>query len=91
MNIKEKLLASLDFEKIHQHMVAVGWKYWDSDDVPSIDRLKVTAHEIVDMILSTPRDNSSSSGGGFHAHKWTWETGIEYELIFAVDSASIDA
>lgn len=39
----EKLIANFDFEKVQKVMKCLDWQYWDSEETPSIERLKETA------------------------------------------------
>jgi hypothetical protein len=84
----EALLSRLNFEKIHQYMVAVNWGYGFENQVPSIDTLRETAREVLQQVATCDRPNSMCSTGGFLACKWTWDESMEYEINFVIEDAS---
>ena len=62
--IKE-ILDSFDFEKVRTYMHLVGWKYFDTPGVPSIQRLRETAEELLQNAAN--RGEGSWACGGFKA------------------------
>lgn len=86
--IRDRLIAQLNFEKIHAYMTAVNWTYGLEEKVPSVEELIKTASSVLDEVLHSPLDNSSCSTGGFHAFKHMWGSkNDEYEIMFAIEDA----
>ena len=61
--IKDEIFETIDFEKIHNHMVNVGWVWGGfSGSVPTIDELKKTLEKLIYEAI----DNKTTiSTGGF--------------------------
>lgn len=83
-----KIVASFDFQKVRNYMRLAGWTWGGDEHFPEIEELKTRAIDLLLTVSTSPRDNSSASCGGFHAHKWTWSDGQqELELLFAIEDA----
>jgi hypothetical protein len=92
----DEIIKYFDFESMHKAMVALDWKWHDSDGIPSYGMLVSAAIKI----LNDAYDNALERGKnyyiktrGFHARASTKEdTGEVYnlELIFEVTSWEVD-
>lgn len=83
----EQILSNFDFKKVHEYMLSQDWGWGFENVTPNVERLREQARELLEGVAADERENSSHSCGGFHAHKWTWNSGTEeLELIFAIDA-----
>ena len=60
--IKDEIFETIDFEKIHNHMVNVGWCWTTSGGVPTIQEIKKTLEK---LIYETIDKKATISTGGF--------------------------
>ena len=60
--IKDEIFETIDFEKIHNHMVNVGWVWTSSGGVPTIQEIKKTLEK---LIYETIDKKATISTGGF--------------------------
>ena len=60
--IKDEIFETIDFEKIHNHMVNVGWVWTTSGGVPTIQEIKKTLEK---LIYETIDKKTTISTGGF--------------------------
>lgn len=60
--IKDEIFETIDFEKIHNHMVNVGWVWTTSGGVPTIQEIKKTLEK---LIYETIDKKATISTGGF--------------------------
>jgi len=77
----EEIMNRFDFEKVHQYMVATGWKWWDQ--VPEMEDLRQTALRLLVEAKLDENDVTSVGTGGFRVYKLPW--GLE--LVFAMNRA----
>lgn len=77
----EEIMNRFDFEKVHQYMVATGWKWWDR--VPEMEDLRRTALRLLVEAQMDENDVTSVGTGGFRVYKLPW--GLE--LVFAMNRA----
>jgi hypothetical protein len=80
-------MDNFNFEAVHNHMISVNWEWanggWGrTNKVPTVDELRDRAKSLLIDVANSDLENSSSSTGGFHAHKWNWG---ELELVFAIE------
>lgn len=71
MNEIDDLIDNLDFKSIRKAMKALEWRYYDSDECPTIERLKGIAGRLLTEAYIAVRDGgqkkSSLGSGGFQA------------------------
>ena len=91
--IKDEIFETIDFEKIHNHMVNVGWVWTSSGGVPTIDELKKTLEKLIYEAI----DNKTTiSTGGFTVRYNEFQEDEEnphtigVNVVFYVTSASSD-
>ena len=60
--IRDEIFETIDFEKIHNHMVNVGWVWTTSGGVPTIQEIKKTLEK---LIYETIDKKTTISTGGF--------------------------
>ena len=60
--IKDEIFETIDFEKIHNHMVNVEWVWASSGGVPTIQEIKKTLEK---LIYETIDKKTTISTGGF--------------------------
>ena len=73
----------VNWKRIHAYMTLVGWK-WDGEVPADIHELQVTVSNLMHEINRSKRDNTSSSTGGFSINKWTFDSGVYYEITFDI-------
>ena len=76
-----EIMNRFDFEKVHQYMVATGWKW--HDQVPEMEDLRRTALRLLVDAQMDENDVTSVGTGGFRVYKLPW--GLE--LVFAMNRA----
>ena len=74
-----RIMMNFDFEKVHNHMKSVGWKW--RDEVTSIEELRFTAAHLLSEAIEDPQHVVSMGTGGFRVYKLPW--GLE--LVFAME------
>ena len=62
----QKLIDKMDFVEIQAAMKQMGWKYFDSDCPPSVERLKFSARSVLEGVLGG-EDSTEYYSGGFLA------------------------
>lgn len=82
----EEILNNFDFEKVHNIMVALDWK-WFGVGVPSVEDLKKQALELLNEICNY--DITSSSTGGLKAIKCDDYLELEF-IITSFDSIGLN-
>jgi hypothetical protein len=71
----DNLIERMDFKAIREYMQSVNWTWAGYLDTPSIDALKRTARNVLEIAASSPRENTLAATGGFVAYKFTWDGG----------------
>ena len=61
--IKSDLLESFDFQKAHEVMKLLDWRWAEIDSVPSPEQIKVAAEVLINDLLKDEYLVSVSSGG----------------------------
>ena len=74
-----QIIDRFDFQKVHNHMMETGWKWWD--EVPTLGDLKQTATRLLVEAQMDPQEVVSMGTGGFRVYKLPW--GIE--LVFSLN------
>lgn len=85
--VAEKLLGSFDFDRVHNVMVLLGWKWQRNglEHVPEVPELRESARELLDALIRQGHSGSISSGG-FVARRVTYtEEGLSLRLSFVVE------
>lgn len=88
----EKLIANFDFEKVQKIMKCLDWQYWDSEETPSIERLKETAISNLKSCCNSINNKQGKKkvvccAGGFVATARKYKDGeLCLELSFQIDS-----
>lgn len=81
-----EVIANFDFERVHEAMVALNWKWFDLADVPSINDLKESAYQRLSDAIKQAVDRNNtehqdigwiSNSGGLKATAWRDE---DYKL-----------
>jgi len=86
MQAIQNVLDNFNFNAVHEHMTSVKWGWGCDNLTPTVQELRAEAQRLLSGVALDPRENTSHSCGGFHAHKWTWNDGsVELELIFALE------
>ncbi len=82
----EEAFEVVNWKNIHAYMVINGWRYADINQTPTIDDLQATVMSLMQEIRRSTRDNTSTATGGFIVSKWTFDTGVHYEIVFNIAS-----
>ena len=91
--IKDEIFETIDFEKIHNHMVNVEWGWASSGGVPTIQEIKKTLEK---LIYETIDKKATISTGGFTVRYNEFQEDEEnphtigVNVVFYVTSASSD-
>lgn len=64
----EEVLDGFDFEKVQQVMRALDWKWFDSGEIPTIDRMRETVRDLYRHTLKF--GEGSCRTGGFRLQRW---------------------
>ena len=80
----EDAFEAVNWQNIHAYMVINDWKYAHVGQVPTVDHLQATVMDLSKEIRRSTRDNTSISTGGFVVSKWTFDTGVYYEVVFNI-------
>jgi hypothetical protein len=74
------VLDGFDFEKVHNVMTFLGWKWFTLDGVkvPSINQMKESCRELFEEVASGETDNMAS--GGFSVRKYGDNIVLEFIL-----------
>lgn len=71
------IIDNFDFTKVHEYMVSVGWKWWDSKtnemEIPEEYKLKTTARKYLKE--SFEQKLSRTGSGGFNVFRFSGEDG----------------
>jgi hypothetical protein len=81
-----EIIDRFDFEKVHAYMKLTKWHWAGSPEAPSIDEMKRTVCSLFYALQDRPRDNNKCSTGGFVLSYFTWDSGIEYNLTFSLET-----
>lgn len=87
----DTLIDNLDFKRIRKAMKALEWCYYDSDEYPTVERLKDVARRLLMEAYSTVREGEQKKctlgSGGFQAkaerHKKSGK--IYLSIMFVLD------
>lgn len=91
--IKDEIFETIDFEKIHNHMVNVEWGWASSGGVPTIQEIKKTLEKLIYEAIDK---KSTMSTGGFTVRYNEFQEDEEnphtigVNVVFYVTSASSD-
>ena len=91
--IKDEIFETIDFEKIHNHMVNVEWGWVSSGGVPTIQEIKKTLEKLIYEAIDK---KSTISTGGFTVRYNEFQEDEEnphtigVNVVFYVTSASSD-
>lgn len=80
----QKVIDNFDFQKVYNVMYHLGWTWFDSDDTPTIERMKENAVRLLKDISDYNGEYEyyySMSSGGFKATRYD----EHLELIFIVE------
>jgi hypothetical protein len=83
----DELIDNFDFEKVQAYMALTGWKYFDSENAPTIQQLKETARET--LIPVAEKKSRWSMFGGFRADRYEDEGQTELVLMFVAIENSV--
>lgn len=87
-SMREQLLDRLDYHKIRECMILLGWKYWGMQRSPTVEELRETAGSMLDVVMKSDKPSAGCSTGGFFAIKWTWDDVVVYQVLFALEDVS---
>ena len=91
--IKDEIFETIDFEKIHNHMVNVEWGWVSSGGVPTIQEIKKTLEKLIYEAIDK---KATISTGGFTVRYNEFQEDEEnphtigVNVVFYVTSASSD-
>jgi hypothetical protein len=66
----KEAMKCINFRRIHRTMKALNWVYHWEIKTPTVERLKITCQQLIDMVLKMvrehPRSSPDASTGGFY-------------------------
>lgn len=84
------IMDRFDFDRVRRVMEALNWTWWDSPEVPSLNRLRGTADELLEGVihhwLRTGEDRSHATGGFEARIRNIRDQSPELVLLFIVGS-----
>jgi hypothetical protein len=75
----DEITDEFQFEKVHQTMKALDWKWSGVDGVPSIGDLRRMARELLQELLRNDRYHLTGTGGLF-AYRIADTVGLRFEV-----------
>ena len=78
----DEIMRSFNFEKVHEHMVATDWKWFNGRDteVPDMEDLRVTARSLLSRAIYETAPVTNVGTGGFMVYKLPWGLRLAFEL-----------
>lgn len=89
----DEAINKFDYETVRTVMQRLDWKWWDTGDVPSVDRMKQMLHELGGIVINEVIKGKrySVTSGGFHVDGTTRDDGsCHFCLAFVVTDFSFD-
>lgn len=89
----EEIMDEFDFHFVHKMFVQNGWKYFNSDDTPSVSDLRRTARRLLQMVSEKPCDGVNYTNYGMFFVYFIEDTGekwLRMTLMFAPTEWGID-
>ena len=88
MEIIDDIMDNFDFDKVHEAMSLLGWRWWiretDSLDIPDIPRLRNRARGLMKEAMNSTQPEYDIATGGFQVHKETIEGEVFLSLSFVL-------
>lgn len=75
-----EIMYSFNFEKVHECMVVVDWKWGITEAVPTVDELEAMAQRLLIDALNSDRKYTVIECGGFRAVKDEDGLGLSFVL-----------
>lgn len=75
----DEILDEFDFEKVHRVMLALNWKWYDTEGIPSIADLRRMARSLLKQVVESKGIHSVGSGG-FTAYMHRGLLGLRFEI-----------
>jgi hypothetical protein len=82
-----EIMREFDFQRVHRTMTALGWTYLNEPTVPTVDRLRRTAK---DLLRELGKDTVQTSTGGFTAYIENVEGNDRIGLQFVVTEWEVE-
>jgi len=90
METIDDIMDNFDFEKVHEAMNLLGWRWWtqetDSLEIPDIPRLRKVARRLMQDAMGSHMPSYSTGTGGFQVDKTTEEGKVYLSLSFVLTS-----
>jgi hypothetical protein len=64
------IIENFDFNRVYATMKALDWKWWDSDDIPTIGKIVNVAEGLLWDAIKSDEKEVAFSTGGFRATKY---------------------
>lgn len=94
MNETEKqidyVMDNFNFEIVRLAMKLKDWKWADSDDSPTLEMLRETAHKLLQELVSRPEVNSVGTGGFVAFREKDSMNGNDIGLLFQLETVCTD-
>ena len=86
----DDIMDNFDFEKVHEAMTLLGWRWVDHDskafEIPEIIKLRKRARRLMQEAMDSSKAAYSIGTGGFQVHKTTEEGKVYLSLSFVLTS-----
>ena len=90
METIDDIMDNFDFEKVHEAMTLLGWRWVDHDskafEIPEISKLRKRARRLMQDAMGSHMPSYSTGTGGFEVDKETIEGEVYLSLSFVLTS-----
>ena len=90
MEIIDDIMDNFDFDKVHEAMLLLGWRWVNHDtqafEIPEISELRKRARGLMRNAIASSRDSYTTATGGFQVDKETIEGKVFLSLSFVLTS-----
>ena len=88
METIDDIMDNFDFEKVHEAMTLLGWRWVDHETkefhIPEISALRKRARRLMQDAMGSHMPSYSTATGGFQVHKTTEEGEVFLSLSFVL-------
>ncbi len=90
METIDDIMDNFDFDKVHEAMTLLGWRWVDHDtkafDIPHVSELRKRARRLMQEAMGSHMPEYSIGTGGFQVDKDTIEGKVYLSLSFVLTS-----
>lgn len=68
-DIINEILDNFDYKTMRKCMKKLKWTWYDSDEVPTVERIRSQAQSLLEHALASPKKNYTTGTGGLEVYK----------------------